>query len=248
MRLDLAPRLVDQVVFLLLRQLEQDGEDALPRAHRKAVDKLYELPASSIERENGFKEVTRSFFSQLGVSSWIGQRLAEFPLLEQSLDRLGFERAKRAKYQDGELFVRRESDGTKVCSARMRLTPEAFLDLESLRLLLRRELLRLQDMLDPAFDYAPVLPGLEEQDPIHQNMTRDRYRLLWESYVEGRLVRRFEGVQYPDPSLAALYVRAYPDRTPEEQQSLLLRMWGEDGLTHRELAEHALRRTGQPVS
>ena len=41
-------------------------------------------------------------------------------------------------------------------------------------------------MVDPAFGYCPVLPP-SAQGPVHDNLIRDRYRILWDTTIDGRL-------------------------------------------------------------
>ena len=55
-----------------------------------------------------------------------------------------------------------------------------------LRDYVRHEFTHLSDMLDPAFGYAPTLdlPGL---NGAQQRLARERYRLLWDITIDGRL-------------------------------------------------------------
>jgi hypothetical protein len=54
--------------------------------------------------------------------------------------------------------------------------------------LLRHEFMHLSDMVDPAFGYSPTLklPGFNS---TQQRITRERYRLLWDITIDGRLFR-----------------------------------------------------------
>jgi hypothetical protein len=56
----------------------------------------------------------------------------------------------------------------------------------ALRDYLRHEFTHLHDMLNPAFGYSPVLdlPGL---NAAQQRIARERYRLLWDITIDGRL-------------------------------------------------------------
>jgi hypothetical protein len=55
--------------------------------------------------------------------------------------------------------------------------------------LLRRELLHVADMLDPAFGYTPALPEPVAGGP-RERAVREAYRVLWDAYVDGRLARQ----------------------------------------------------------
>ena len=91
----------------------------------------------------------------------------------------------------------------------VRLRPQSLLDQEALRTLLRRELLHVGDMLDPAFGYIRALPGVEE-DPAMVNLLRERYRVLWDASIDGRLCR--EGLLGVRARAARLseFARAFP--------------------------------------
>jgi hypothetical protein len=53
-------------------------------------------------------------------------------------------------------------------------------------MLLRHELLHVADMLDPGFGYEPRMGA---GAPLLDHGRQERYRVLWDTYVEGRLVR-----------------------------------------------------------
>ena len=70
----------------------------------------------------------------------------------------------------------------------LRLRPAHLATPAALLTFLRHELLHLADMLDPAFGYQPVLPpAAVESVPAH--VLRERYRVLWNTSVDGRLTR-----------------------------------------------------------
>jgi hypothetical protein len=45
------------------------------------------------------------------------------------------------------------------------------------------------DMVDPAFGYQPTLPAVDG-GPSYEHLLRQRYRVVWDVSVAGRLVRR----------------------------------------------------------
>jgi len=70
----------------------------------------------------------------------------------------------------------------------IRLRPETLTLSDRLRALLRHELLHLADMLDPGFGYEPRLPP-SGAGRAKEQLVRDRYRVLWDAYIDGRLAR-----------------------------------------------------------
>jgi hypothetical protein len=61
-------------------------------------------------------------------------------------------------------------------------------DQEALVTLLRREILHVLDMLDPAFGYIPEVSS-GESDPALMTLLRERYRVVWDATIDGRLCR-----------------------------------------------------------
>jgi hypothetical protein len=81
-----------------------------------------------------------------------------------------------------------DSRGTAPTLA-VKLTPGSLLDFDRIAPLLRSELLHVEDMLDPEFGYERELPSFEI-DPVFEKLLRDRYRVLWDASVDGRLAGR----------------------------------------------------------
>jgi hypothetical protein len=99
------------------------------------------------------------------------------------------------------------------------------------RVLLRHELMHVADMLDPAFGYERSLPTSDD-GPSADNIVRDRYRVLWDVTIDGRLARA--GLAHPD-------ARAAPGRADPP---------GDRGLCHHSpwAARRRARRRHWPVS
>jgi hypothetical protein len=71
----------------------------------------------------------------------------------------------------------------------IQLTPHSLANFEGIAPALRGELLHVEDMLDPAFGYERELPTPEEGE-VYEKLLRDRYRVLWNTTVDGRLAAR----------------------------------------------------------
>jgi hypothetical protein len=98
--------------------------------------------------------------------------------------------ARSRKQEGADLFVNPNagpSTGGSRGAVGIQLRPESLLDPEGLLALLRHEFLHLDDMLDPAFAYRPVLPP-SEAGPTFDRLLQDRYRALWDATIDGRLV------------------------------------------------------------
>ncbi len=71
-------------------------------------------------------------------------------------------------------------------------TPESAwstINADPLRTFLRHELFHISDMLDPAFAYEPTLPKAEG-GPTYDTLIINRYRVLWDVTIAGRMLRR----------------------------------------------------------
>jgi hypothetical protein len=62
-------------------------------------------------------------------------------------------------------------------------------DAKALTLFLRHEFYHIADMLDAAFAYEPTLPKAEG-GPTYDTLITNRYRVLWDVTINGRMVRR----------------------------------------------------------
>ncbi|GMW03182.1 MAG: hypothetical protein AMXMBFR84_43170 [Candidatus Hydrogenedentota bacterium] len=72
----------------------------------------------------------------------------------------------------------------------IRLDVDLFGHPSQMQTFMRRELMHIDDMLDPAFEYDPSLSQFFDECGM-PNALRDRYRVLWDAYVDGRISARF---------------------------------------------------------
>jgi hypothetical protein len=108
--------------------------------------------------------------------------LVDFLLLPEKLHLLAFRKAQNRNDEEAELYVTDHGQRNAVVALR----PESLADTPCLDAFLRHEFSHLQDMVDPGFEYTPEFkPGPCGSTP--QRLTRDRYRLLWDISIDGRL-------------------------------------------------------------
>jgi len=175
--------LVEESVLLAERGLSA-AEAAAFRAER---DRIYEVDEPD-EREARFEELHGRFFLQFGLDRPLHEALAERGVL---LVRSRGCRVLPVVSRSEEMAdVRREVDAPPAAAPTIvvHLRPQSLLDPDALRTLLRRELLHVADMLDPAFGYLKELPVVD-RDPAALNLLRDRYRVVWDATIDGRLCR-----------------------------------------------------------
>jgi hypothetical protein len=175
--------LVEESVLLAERRLSA-ADAAAFRAER---DRIYDADDPD-EREARFEELHGRYFLQLGLDRPLHDVLADRPelLLRTRGCRVLPAVSRQEETADLRADVGAPAETTPAIVVRLR--PQSLLDREALRTLLRRELLHVADMLDPAFAYIRELPIIDT-DPAVVNLLRERYRVVWDATIDGRLCR-----------------------------------------------------------
>jgi len=178
------PGLMEETVFLAIR------EDREAKRFHRERHLLYEI-TNTEERERAFQDFYRTWFFRLGFSEQIEKALGEQPLISSGIKGCFVARAPGKPEEGAELFVNPEE---KLSDREQRtvsifLLPESLLNPSVLLTFLRHELLHIADMLDPGFGYERELPAAEA-GPTHDRLHKERYRVLWDATIDGRMVRR----------------------------------------------------------
>lgn len=133
-------------------------------------------------RQEAFARVYIEWFSQWEFDRRLRQPVDAFPLLGCSLDVLAFRKARRPADEGAEMYRNSQNQSRGV----MALDPRRFWRESSLEPFLNHELMHLQDMIDPEFGYTGDL-DLPGRIPAQVRLVRERYRLLWDITIDGRL-------------------------------------------------------------
>ncbi|MCH9033440.1 MAG: hypothetical protein IID42_02920 [Planctomycetes bacterium] len=224
--------LVETAVFLAVRR-----DERLECELHQAVDQLYEIPDEEL-RQREFVPVFRDFFTKLGFDRLIAGLVAERPLVGELVDRCVVREAARKKAQSAELLVQSDKGGEEHGSKTLviQLCPQSFIESEQFVPLMRRELLHVADMLDERFGY---LRETFSGQPSRQNLQRDRYRVLWDIYVEGRLEREQVGMKPERERLKRAFGRVFADRIAGDGGGVFQRVFDASSLAHRDLMDWA---------
>jgi hypothetical protein len=161
------------------------------RAFRRERDRVYVV--SDVDaREVRFRHLHRQWFHKLGLDCGIEQMIAD-----RLTDACGASFPKECRVvgavtrrEEGADLVDRiapESGAIHVVLV-IRLRPLTLLDPKVVAALLHHELTHVADMLDPEFGYERALPPSGE-GPSADTILRDRYRVLWDTTIDGRLAR-----------------------------------------------------------
>lgn len=189
----------------------------IARFHRER-ERLYGI-LDPDERNTAFFKLHLDWFREWGLEKLLTGLLKEFPLLPEKLAVLAVRKTRNKNDDGAELYV----NETGQRNAILALRPESFERDAALRDYVRHEFTHLSDMLDPAFGYAPALdlPGL---NGAQQRLARERYRLLWDITIDGRLAAAGRTPMQPREQHAAAFARGYSfwpnDRQTETFESL----------------------------
>ena len=178
--IELDPALVEESVLLA----SDASSPATRRRYRRERNAIYEI-AETEKREAAFLELDGRWFGRLGLGAPLLQLLREFETVLTRVSRCIVLLAGRSRDDGADLD---DSRGAMPTLA-VKLTPGSLLDFVRVAPLLRSELLHVEDMLDPDFGYERDLPSFDV-DAVYEKLVRDRYRVLWNASVDGRLAAR----------------------------------------------------------
>jgi hypothetical protein len=206
--------------FRSVRQIQ------IARFHRER-ENLYSI-VDPEERDSRFFQLDLEWFREWGLEDVLTARLREFPLLGRQLSIFVIRRARGRKDEGAELYVNDAGQRTGILSLR----PERLAGENRIAGFLNHELSHLADMVDPAFGYSPEL-NLPQWSPGQQRLARERYSVLWDTSIDGRLHRANR------PTIATREGRWQDfskvfDRWPESQrEGTFTAVWTHPQPTHR---------------
>ncbi|MBI4842513.1 MAG: hypothetical protein HY803_15880 [candidate division NC10 bacterium] len=202
-------------------------------------NRLYEIQDPE-ERDAAFREFHAAWFERLNLGGVIWQALQEQPLILANTRACIVAQARASRDEGAELFVSPAGEGVGEADRRsvgIRLGPQRLLDADHLLTFLRHEVLHIADMLDPTFGYEPRLPRAE-LGPAHERLLQDRYRVLWDTSIDGRLVRR----NWAPPSVRDRHFHEFTKTFPmlgERLEEAFSRFFDATTLTHADLVSFA---------
>lgn len=181
MRIEYAPALLEAVVLAHVRRLEAAGDPVPARELQRDTHDLYLLDEAA--RERGFVKLHGEAFRKHGFEEPLREALGERPELAGLVARVQLFVAPEARLEEVDL----NPPGSTERILRIRVGAWRFAQPKILREYLARQLVHVADLLDPAFGYEH-LARLSDR-PAEDGLLRDRYRVLWELSVAGRLAR-----------------------------------------------------------
>lgn len=190
-------------------------------------EKLYAI-LDPDERNSAFFRLHLEWFREWGMETALTGPLKDFPLLVQALKLLAFRKSRGKNDEGTELYVNEEGDRNGVVAMR----PERFLRELELVSFLGHELAHLHDMVDPAFGYVPEL-AVASPSLSQQRLARDRYRLLWDVSIDGRLVGRGRQTVVTKEQRWREFCGGFDFWTDDRQEQVFNSLWNNPKPTHR---------------
>lgn len=197
----------------------------IARFHRER-EKLYGI-LDPDARNAAFFKLHLEWFREWGLEDALTAVLQAFPVVRQQLTALAVRKATGKNDEGAELYVNAQGQRTGMLALRLeRLVNEA-----ALREYLRHEFTHLHDMLDPAFGYTPDLdlPGLNQ---AQRRLARERYRLLWDITIDGRLTAAGHTPMQTREQHAAAFATGYTFWDEAKRASTFSGLWQNAAPTH----------------
>lgn len=225
MKIQYDPSLLEAVILLELKQREEAGDLHPLQKYHALTDPIYErIPLKAREAE--FEKVHKEFFLQLGFGEAITKVLDEFPEFQGRAGEVFVGKAVTEQEEGADIGHDWKRIGIKV-------RPERFGDSQGLRGYLRHELQHLADMLDPAFGY--VREERLAASPAEENLIRERYRLIWAIFIDGRCTRQGKETIAPKEERLRDFETLYPNFPHRERLVFFENLFGAERLTHAEI-------------
>ncbi|MFO1512944.1 MAG: hypothetical protein U1F83_08560 [Verrucomicrobiota bacterium] len=190
----------------------------ITRFHRER-EKLYAI-LDPDERNTAFFKLHLDWFREWGLEQPLTDLFKEFPLVREQLGVLAVRKTTGKNDEGAELYVNESSQRTGMLALRLeRLVNDA-----ALRDYLRHEFTHLHDMLNPAFGYSPMLdlPGL---NAAQKRLARERYRLLWDITIDGRITAAGHTPMQLNEQHAAAFARGYSFWPAQKQTETFASLW-----------------------
>jgi hypothetical protein len=220
---------VEAAVFLCGHKNEPSVPAVQLKRFHYEREKLYAI-LDPDERNAAFFKLHLEWFREWGLEDRLLRILKEFPLLEKSVHLLAFRKVQAARDEGAELYVQPGGRRTAVIALRV----EQFQSSAGLASFLRHEVTHLHDMVDPAFGYSAALE-FNGQIPAQERLTRERYRLLWDVTIDGRLTAAAKAAPGVRERRSSEFHRAFSFWPEEKRNRTFASLWNNRSPKHHDL-------------
>ncbi len=196
-------------------------------------ERIYRQPDPDA-REHAFQQLHLKWFLEWGLESSLLRHTQALEAHAAQIESLLYRKARSRKDEAAELYA----NDAGVRRVAIALRGERFEDDDALGVFLRHESQHICDMLDPAFGYEPSL--LQAGATATQvRLATERYRVLWDAAIDGRLARAGRPIETPRAKHEYLIHHAFAFWPEQRRRDLAEQMWTGRDITHRILAAYA---------
>lgn len=224
------PTFIEEAVFLLMR-IKQG--DKLYKDFYNEKEEIYQKDISGDECDQAFKLFYEKYFCCLGLEDFFKNICKDFSHLYKPEIRVVVKRVWDKKQEEAELYVQPQQK-----TVYLGILVRRILDLNFLESFLRHELTRISDMLSFDFQYFPH-PVFGGKNEIENNLVRDRFRLLWDFYIDARLREKGFKTSKSDEEQKEEFERKFFFLTPLEREQILYKIQGCESLRQLDLLNWA---------
>lgn len=223
--IQLDPDFIEEAVFLYAGK--GPAPAVLVKAFHEAREEIYAQPSGE-KRDQAFRIFYEEYFARFGLEAIFENIVSEFPLLAGAGVVIYVKKVAAGKWEESELYV----DGG-MRTVYIGLQAIRILEREFLESFLRSELMRVCDMLDPAFQYSPH--PFAEGGEVEREHIKNRFRLLWDIYVDSRLKKRGCRPLGCPESHREEFKKVFPSLSEPQRQALFSRLQNSEGLSQGDL-------------
>lgn len=229
--LQFEPRFVEETVLVRMEAGEKEGDRLAVKQFYQERDRIYENAESEEARDEPFRSFYAKWFGEVGLEALFRGILDDFPMILETNPLVFVKRAWERKEEGAELYGRGPQKTVLI-----RLSIARMNDPILLQSFLRQELLHIQDMLDPIFQYSPALP-LGGDNVAQDELIRQRFQLIWNITIEGRMALKGWKTLVPLEVRRQEFLHAFPFWIPERQEAVFRRLATGEGWTQQELLQ-----------
>jgi hypothetical protein len=226
------PSFVEEAVFLAVKYNEKEGNESIIRNFHNEREKIYQRLTDE-DRNASFQQLYNEYFNKLEIKDIFEKIVRDFPLLHQPNISLFIKKVWSKKEEDTELYV--DGDLKTVYIA---LMANRILQPLCIQAVLRHDLLRISDMLDPRFQYNPFI-HLDGKHELENNLIKDRFRILWDMSIDARLREKGYPTIKSREEQKKVFEKTFFFLNENERKFIYFKLVGCDSLMHIDLLNWA---------
>ena len=228
------PAFIEEAVFLNMKEKSGHADEPLTVSFHREREKIYSGNLIDQERDEAFQNLCEAYFAKIGLMAIFESIFSEFPLINRPDILIFVKKVWRKKEEEAELYAR---GNLKTVAIGVQATNS--LNRSSLEAFLRHEMMHISDMLDPEFSYSPN-PSLGGVNEMEDHLIRDRFRLLWDLYIDTRLRQRGLPTIISQEKQKVEFEKVFLFLEPERRNIIYQKITNENQLNQSDLIEFAL--------